>query len=176
MIATITSIPGWHLYMLYIFIALFAGVHIARDGERRPSHRAEIVLMYMVGIIGFSGISGFIGHTVFADQLAESIGWAAGSPFQTEVAGANLAIGLIGGLGFWRRDFWLPYIIAKTTFGFTAGVVHILDIVNHANFAQNNIGVLSMNFIIPLLMIALYIYIRGGSPKRHKLDYRPLQA
>jgi hypothetical protein len=176
MIETITSIPGWHLYMLYAFIALFAGVHIARTSDRRPIHRAEIMLMYMIGIIGFNGLSGFIGHTVFADQLAESIGWAPGSPFQTEVAGANLAIGLIGALGFWRRDFWLPYILAKTVFGFTAGTVHIQEIINHANFAPNNIGVLSMNFLVPLLMIALYRYIQRGRPERQSLDYRPLQA
>ncbi len=176
MIETITSIPGWHLYGLYIFIALFAGVHIARATERRAAYRAEIVLMYMIGIIGFNGLAGFIGHTVFADQLAESIGWAPGSPFQTEVAGANLAIGLIGYLGFWRRDFWLPYILAKTVFGFTAGVVHITDIINHANLAPNNVGVLSMNFLVPLLMIALYLYIQRSSPERQKLDYRPLQA
>ncbi len=176
MIAAITSIPGWHLYMLYAFIALFAGIHLVRDPDKRMIHRAEIVLMYMVGIIGFNGLSGFIGHTVFADQLAESIGWAPGSPFQTEVAGANLAIGLLGGLGFWRRDFWLPYILAKTVFGFTAGVVHILDIVNHANFAPNNVGVLSMNFLVPLLMIGLYTYIQRSGSEHLKLDYRPLQA
>lgn len=32
----------------------------------------------------------------FADSIANSIGWPAENPFQTEVAGANLGTGLLG--------------------------------------------------------------------------------
>lgn len=39
-------------------------------------------------------------HTLFADQRAESIGWAAGNPFQMEVDVASLAIGIVGFFGF----------------------------------------------------------------------------
>jgi len=40
------------------------------------------------------------------------------------VSGANLPIGLIGFLRFWRRDFWLPFLVAKALFGWTAGGPH----------------------------------------------------
>ena len=44
---------------------------------------------------------GFIGHTAFADRTAAYIGWLADNPFQTEVAVANLAIGVLGILCYW---------------------------------------------------------------------------
>jgi NAD(P)-dependent dehydrogenase (short-subunit alcohol dehydrogenase family) len=43
--------------------------------------------------LGVGGVFGFVGHTVYADIAAASIGWPPGNPFQTEVAVANLAIG-----------------------------------------------------------------------------------
>ena len=58
-----------------------------------------------MGIAGFWSIfGGFVKHTFFADEVAASIGWAAGSPFQLEVGFANLAIGVLGAATFWRRD------------------------------------------------------------------------
>ncbi len=84
--------------------------------------------MYSIGITGFSQISNFVLHAFFGEMVARSIGWPTGSLFQLEVAGANLAIGLLGFLGFWRMDFWLPYLIAKAVFGWTAGVAHVIDL------------------------------------------------
>ena len=42
-----------------------------------------------------------MGHTFAADEVAESIGWPTGNPFQTEVAVANLAIGTLGILSYY---------------------------------------------------------------------------
>jgi hypothetical protein len=176
MIERITSIPGWHLYMMYLFIIFFTVVHIRREGVRDRRRQVEIALMYLIGITGSQKIGGLIAHTVFADAIAESIGWAAGSPFQIEVGGANLAIGILGLIGFWRRDFWLPYILASTAFGVVAGGLHIYEMVTAGNLAQNNIGVLPANFIIPALMIALYTYLLRRDERLQKLAERPLAA
>ncbi len=169
-----TRLPAWHLYPIYLGIALFSWlfyrgeVRAGRGGRQRAY---EVVLMTAIGILGFSGFNGFLAHTVFADATAASIGWEPGSPFQTEVAGANLAIGLIGALGFWRRDMWLPFVLARAAFGFTAGATHIADIVERGNFAPNNVGVLPANFLVPIaLAILLWLYVRGGG----RLRGRPL--
>ena len=84
------------IFFVLSFVA--AGLHLYRDKQPRTGRRiAEILLLWLLVInVGLGGIWAFIGHTVFAEQVAESIGWPAGNPFQTEVAVANLAIGTLG--------------------------------------------------------------------------------
>ncbi|MDQ4016387.1 MAG: hypothetical protein M3136_11575 [Thermoproteota archaeon] len=61
----------------------------------------EIFLLYNIGGGGMITATSKIFHTLFADQTAESIGWAAaGNPFQMEVGVASLAIGIVGFFGF----------------------------------------------------------------------------
>lgn len=161
MLDTITNIPGYHLYLLLLGIAVSATLHLARHRAANLQERFEVVAMYAIGILGFNGITSFFVHTVWANEVATSIGWAAGSPFQTEVAGANLGIGLIGFLGFWRRDAWLPFIIAKTAFAWTAGATHVVDLVRHGNFAVNNAGpMLYWDFLMPVALVAVYVLAR----------------
>ncbi len=155
------SIPGWNLLVPLVSIGVFSSIHLNVDRSRDGARTVEIVLLYCVGIIGFNGIVGFLVHTIWADLAAASIGWAAGSPFQQEVAGANLAIGLIGFLGFWRRDFWLPFLVAKLIFGWTAGAVHVSDLVLNGNLAPNNAGpILAWDFLLPVILLALYGFMR----------------
>ena len=162
----ITSIPGWNMLLPLAGILVFSVIHLRGDRTRDRARTYEVVLMYAVGIIGFTGIVGFFVHTLGADAAAESIGWPVGSPFQQEVAGANLAIGVIGFLGFWRRDFWLPFLLAKAIFASAAGVVHVGDIVANGNLAPNNAGlILVADFLVPIAMLALYaLMVRARGP------------
>ncbi len=67
--------------------------------------------MYSMGVSGFKGIfGGFVMHNFFADEMARSIGWPVGNPFQIEVAFFNLAVGILGALTFFRWGFGLPFI------------------------------------------------------------------
>jgi hypothetical protein len=52
-------------------------------------HRATLVngLVYLIGVAGIIGASG---HLLKADDVARSIGWPPGSPFQWEVGVADL--------------------------------------------------------------------------------------
>jgi hypothetical protein len=155
---------GGHVYIGIAAIFLSTGTHLTLTGTRSQARVIELLLLYSMGIAGFRGIfSGFVMHFFFADQVAQSIGWATGSPFQTEVAFANLAVGILGAATFWRRDFWLPYIIVSTILGWGAGFTHILDIVGSGNTAANNAGpILYADFLVPLVRIVLYVfYIRS---------------
>ena len=107
----------------------------------------------------------FIGHTVFASSTAASIGWPAGNPFQTEVAVANLAVGVLGVLCYWLRDnFWVATVIANSIFQLGAAVVHINQIVVAHNYQPNNAGiVLYTDILVPLILIALLISQRYTS-------------
>lgn len=119
----------------------------------------EIVSIYTFGLAGwFSIMSGLFGHIIYANQVATGIGWPLNSGFQMEPAFAAIGIGLIGLLGFWIRSFWLPFLIAKTTFMWGAGLTHILHMIEYSNFSPSDTGaIVYWVFFLPILLIILYI-------------------
>ena len=78
--------------ILFVLSFVVAGVHIYRDEQPRTGGRvAEILLIWLLVInIGFGGLYAFSGHLFAADEVAASIGWPAGNPFQTEVAAVRI--------------------------------------------------------------------------------------
>jgi predicted secreted protein len=84
--------------------------------------------------------------------VAGSIGWPLNSGFQMELAFAAIGIGLIGAIGFWRKSFWLPFIIAKATLMWGAGITHIIHILEQDNFSPSNTGmVVYWDFLLPVI-------------------------
>lgn len=128
----------------FFFIALLAFfIHLAFDRKKRSLQRiAELLSLYLLGLLlTVTGLMGFIGHAFFADEIAKSIGWQRGSPFQFEVAIADLTLGVLGFLCFFFRDkFWLATSIASLVFFLGCGYGHIREIVIYHNFALNNAG------------------------------------
>jgi hypothetical protein len=157
---------GGHVSVGLAAILISTAIHLALVKERNWRLAAELLLMYSMGISGFKGIfGGFVMHYFFADEMARSIGWPAGNPFQMEVAFFNLAVGILGALTFFRRDFWLPYIIVSTVMGWGAGFVHLTDIFEQGNFAGNNAGpILYADFLFPILRIILYMISHKSKP------------
>src|ERR671929_2023043 len=152
-------------FLIFIVLALIvAAVHLYRERHHLTRGRiAEILLLWLLVIaVGLGSILAFFGHTVFAASTAASIGWPAGNPFQTEVAVANLAVGVLGVLCYWLRDnFWVATVIANSVFQLGAAVVHINQIVVAHNYQPNNAGiVLYTDILVPLVLIALLIYHR----------------
>jgi hypothetical protein len=168
---TLTSIPGWQVYVWILAIGLPAAIHLGLAGHRDRAHASEAVLMYVLGVSGAIGMFNVVSHTVFASDVAASIGWPVGNPFQTEVGFANLAIGILGFACFWRYDFWLPAVIAKSVFAWGAGLTHVLDIVRTGNLAANNAGpILAWDFLLPVVTIILYTLAR---PARDRVAITP---
>jgi hypothetical protein len=147
-----------------IFIAITiigAIVQISRERLRADNARiGEIFLNWaFLVIIGIGGIWGFIGHTLFADLVAESIGWPTGNPFQQEVALANLAIGVLGILALLiPGTFRIAPLIAYTIFMMGAGIGHIWQIISVHNLSESNAGpVLWLDLCMPVVLIGLYL-------------------
>jgi hypothetical protein len=133
---------------------------ISDKKERSVLHRIDILLNWIfLIIIGFGGIWAFIGHIFFADQVAHSIGWPAGNPFQQEVAFANLAIGVLGLLSFRiRGSFRIATIITYTIFMMGAGIGHIWQIISTGDLAVNNAGsILWIDLLLPPVIIIIYL-------------------
>ena len=154
------EVSGLNVYLQIIVTVVSISVHfIATRNKPRKESNLQLIMIYTIGLAGwFSIMSGLFGHIVYADQVAESIGWPVKSGFQTELAFAAIGIGLIGFFGFWKQTFWLPFIIAKSTFMLGAGITHITHMITENNFAPSNTGiVVYWDFFLPVLLITLYV-------------------
>jgi hypothetical protein len=132
----------------------------------------EVFLVWFLAImVGVVGIWSFIGHTVFATQVAESIGWPPGNPFQTEVALTNLAFGVLGLLSVKiAGSFRLATIIGYSIFMVGAGIGHIYQYVVFSDTAPDNIGIpLYLDFIVPLILCILYYLAARGQGTETRL-------
>ena len=159
--------------LFFLVLGLVVGaVHLYLDKQPRTKGRvAEIFLLWLLVItVGIQGIFAFIGHTVFADATAASIGWPAGNPFQSEVAVANLSVGVLGIVCYWMRgNFWVATVIGFSIWYLGDAVVHIRSIVVEANYAPNNAGVtFYLDILVPVILIALLAYYRLVSRHEHE--------
>lgn len=138
--------------------------------DRSVGNVARVFLLYLLPIAtGLGGLIAFVGHTLGADHIARSIGWQPGSPFQYEVAAANLAFGVLGLLCLKFRDgFWTATIVGYGIFLEGAACVHIREIVKARNLAVNNAGpVLFIDVLFPLFLLALLLLSKSaGRPEK----------
>ncbi len=151
MLYIISSIP-LVLYLLALALGLL--------GVRMPGGSAELAplaIWMLVVALGLSSLWAAFGHAFDAAQVARSIGWAP-SPFQHEIAGANLGLGraAIAAARLGRGAGWAVFI-AAASFLWSAAGVHIASMVESGNFAVNNAGpIFWTDILLPLtLLIAL---------------------
>ena len=164
------------LSLVFLILGLVVGViHLYLDKQPRTNGRvAQIFLLwYLVITVGVLSFLFFISHTLFAKSSAQSIGWPAGNPFQSEVAVANLTIATLGILCYWiRGNFWVATVVAFSVQWLGAAVVHIREIVVAQDYAPNNAGMtLYMDILIPLILIALLVYYLYAT--RHEQGMSP---
>jgi hypothetical protein len=150
--------------LIYIFIILTIICPILQIFlTKTPKTKNRIIEIFLLWIflilIGFGSIWAFIGHVFFANMVAASIGWPAGSPFQFEVGIANLSYGILGILCLKFRDnFWTATVIAVSIFYLGDAYGHILQIFQFGNYTIGNTGsALYIDIIMPIILIILLI-------------------
>ncbi|MBN1283307.1 MAG: hypothetical protein JXA24_06010 [Proteobacteria bacterium] len=140
---------------------LFVLIHLAVTKRGRSAEFVwAVILTYAILFnIGFAGLAAFYGHAFIPAEAASFIGWPAGSPFQFEVAAANLAFGLLGVLCVWLRStFRLATIIGYSVFLIGAAYGHIQQMSLAQNYAPGNAGApLYVDVIAPPILLALWI-------------------
>lgn len=162
------EIPGLNVYLQIGVTLISICIHLIVRKSHEPG-RVEIAAIYTIGLAGwFSIMSGLFGHIIFADQVAAGIGWPLNSGFQMELGFVSIGMGIVGYLCFWKRSFWLPFIIIKTIFMWGAGFTHILDAVHRGNFAAGNVGIiLYWDFILPIILWLFYYLVwRAHRPSK----------
>jgi hypothetical protein len=169
------------LFVLCFVLALvIAAARLYRDTQpRTPERVVETFLKWLlVMCVGVASVLTFAGDAFFADRTAASLGWPPGNPFQSMVAVANLSVGVLGILCYWRRgSFWVATVIAFSVWWLGAAVVHIRDIVRSANYAPNNAGpTLYMDILVPVILVALLIYYGRVGGHEHARNPREIVA
>jgi len=125
-------------------------------GDHTGDWHQQLVSNGVQYLIGWAALGAGISHLFFGPKIARSIGWAP-SPFQLEVAFANIAFGVVGLLATSHTpEFWLAIILASAIYRFGCGYGHIKQIVQARNFAINNTAILFLNFVVPAALLAMY--------------------
>ena len=149
----------WYLNLTAVVVA--AGLHLWLGKPPVSAGRCvEVLLLYLLVIFaGVGGVMGFLGHTFMAQEIALKIGWQP-SPFQFEVAVANLAFGVLGIMCIrQRRGFRTATGIGYAIFLLGCGYGHMRDMTRHGNVAPYNVGpVLWVNDLaIPVVILLLLL-------------------
>lgn len=156
-----------HIPVIMLILALIIGLIAMAVRGRRGTALKNIntFLSYMMLLaVGISGIWGFISHAFFPTITAKFIGWQ-NSPFQFEVAMANLGVGLIGLVGFHAsQGFRAATTIMVAIFFWGAAAGHIRQMVGAHNFAPGNAGaIFYTDILIPLILIILMLMYRAAN-------------
>lgn len=104
--------------------------------------------------LGITALYAFIMHAFFPEVAAKTIGWQ-NSPFQYEVAMANLSIGVIAVYSFFQNQgFRLATVMATTCWLWGDASGHIFQMITQHNFSAGNAGSwFYMDVLIPLLLM-----------------------
>jgi 4-amino-4-deoxy-L-arabinose transferase-like glycosyltransferase len=154
---------GVRLFLfLFLPLLLSGGILLLDHSTSTRERRLEVPLIFLFGLgVAASGIASFIGHFFFSDIVTDSVGWAQGSPFQLEIAFANLGVGLLGIVATARRDgFREATVIVVTVLGVGASIVHFMDILATGNMAPGNTVQNIANLVKPAFLIPLLIASR----------------
>ena len=151
-----------------LLIALLLGFFRCAGAQACDSKGVKNTILAYIFLlpIGIGGIWGFIVHAFFPQVADKVIGWSP-SPFEFEVAVANLGMGVTGIIAFKEnRGFRLATAVFITCFGWGAAIGHIHQMVIAHNFTPGNAGIIFWtDILIPLITWSLLI---NTHPKSNK--------
>ena len=145
-----------------------ATVHLFVSKEPRTGRRtADLYLLYVLVVgVGLGGLFGAMGHLFAADQVAKELGWATGSPFQTEVGLFDLAFGVLGVCCIWfRNESWYAVTLGWTIFAVGAAAVHVHEMLGSGNNGSLNAGSVLPDLVVPALLVVLLV-VRARAAER----------
>ena len=154
---------GFSMSTLFFLVISLVGACLQLLFQKRPrtaKRIVEVLLLWMlIGCVGLQGLFYFSGHAFEPDLVAKMIGWPTGSPFQFEIAIANLSYGVLGILCIWiRGNFWYATAIGDVVFYLGDAYGHIVQIVRYGDYAPANSGLfLYCEIITALGILALII-------------------
>lgn len=164
------SIVLSHFAGIMTGIAVFSAV-ISTTWFKGDRQCSDIFLSrLMLFSVGLSGLWIFIFFVFFPNISAAYIGWTP-SPFQFEVAVANLGLGVAGIVGVSAsRDYRIATTIFTTCFLWGAAAGHIRQMIIAHNFAPGNAGMILYNDLIVPLLLIVFLYCQKCCDKKNQIN------
>lgn len=152
-----TLFIAWALgnFSLFMFLVAVVLIVLNRLCCCRKHSCSEASYRYMAFFaLGLTSLYSFVMHAFFPGFTASVIGWHT-SPFQFEVAMANLAIGIVAVLSVWRgQGFRWAIVIAATIWLWGDALGHIQQMIMHHDYAAGNAGSwFYMDVLIPVVLL-----------------------
>ena len=161
------KIISWIFSNFGLFLAIVAIVFsIIHRSVNRSLPLSEILYRWFALLpLGATAIYAAVMHGFFPDFTAATIGWA-NSPFQFEVAMANLGFGVIAILSVYGSfGFRLATVIGNTCWLWGDAVGHTYQMITQHNFAPGNAGSwFYMDVFLPLILLILIIKLKRDTP------------
>lgn len=157
-------LQNFGLSMLILAIVLTLFEWLMRKMVRRSVSFTIFYRWLALLAVGATALYAFAMHAFMPEFTAKTIGWA-NTPFQYEVAVANLAIGCLALLSFRATySFRLATVIATTIWLWGDATVHLYEMMTKNNFALGNTGSwLWIDILIPILLIWCIIKMRKSA-------------
>jgi NTP pyrophosphatase (non-canonical NTP hydrolase) len=148
-----------------VMCGMFAARRLSAAARGVPGWRtwcAATLPWFCFWVMGIYGLHGFVMHLVFPDFTAKLIGWP-NSPFQYEVAYANLVFGVVG-LGAWfrpHREFMRAAVIGFLVWFGCDGIGHVWSLFAQGDTAEFNAGsILYTDLLLPVAGVVLFVGAR----------------
>lgn len=148
-------------FVMTVFALLLGLLNLAYNKKHRSVPNIFLGYLFFFAV-GLSGIWGFVFHAFYPEMAAQFIGWQ-NSPFQFEVAVANLGMGVMGIFGLCAsKAYRKAGAILTTCFLWGAAYGHVVQMMKTANFAPGNAGLIFYNdILLPLLLIIFLLFSRA---------------
>ena len=145
----------------FVLLILAPIIVIVRGGGSAETFLSWLLLLPL----GIGSLWAGISHALSPERAASFIGWQT-SPFQFEVAAANLGIGLAGIMSFRASlGFKTAVVVMSAVFLLGAALVHVEDMFVAHNFAPGNAGaIFYWDIILPFALIGLLVATRHSRP------------
>lgn len=140
-------------------LIMFVAAILIATVARRPAPVAERYLAWLLLLsVGIDGIWAGVFHIFFPGVASAEIGWQP-SPFEFEIGVADLSLGIVAVISFWRS---LSFRSAIAVFAalFYAGVVvgHFEQAFMHGDYSPDNFGVMLIVTILRVVLLSFLVW------------------
>jgi len=145
------------------FVLAVAVALARRDGRPLASRLLDWMLILPVGL---SFLWAGLFH-VFAPQIAAAaIGWQV-SPFQFEIAIADIAIGLVGIAAFWQSLAFKAAVVAYIVlFDIGVAIGHVRQALVNDDYAADNFGLLLVLTVVQAVLLPVLLWLAARAARK----------
>ncbi|NVP54878.1 DUF6790 family protein [Mycoplana rhizolycopersici] len=146
---------------IVLFVAAMGIAFFLKVGPTAERYLSWLLLLS----VGVEMIWGGFFHVFLPQVAATQIGWQV-SPFQFEIGVADLAMGIVAVLSFWRSlSFKAAVVIYIVLFNFGVAIGHVREAIVNADYAPDNFGVLLLLTVVKIPLLAWLLW-KASEEKR----------